>query len=196
MFRTIPFALALHTPITGLLAAIIAASWLAAPIAAQDPNGMSFCAYQPTVDDLAGVYTVTAGPSLLSSGSVTIPVRAIETYQVTLSIIGETLVLFSDSVPTVDLHSVGSEEPDWVGLGDVGDPMVTDSSDLGLLLDCDENSLLRISGTGIATSQEGRPFEFTLRLFAANDEMLIGDSTWMIDGMTMTQRQVYAEIGR
>lgn len=190
VFRTTP---APRTPIPGLLAAIVAASWLAAPVAAQAP--IIICSYQPEEDDLIGVYTVTTGPSVLHSGGAAIPMPTIDTYQATLAMIDRTLVLFADGRPTVDLHLVGDGEPDWVGLGDTSETPVVDSSDLGMLLECDENSLPRLTGTGIGTSQEGRQFEFTVRLFAASDGMLFGDSSWTIDGMTMIERQVYTEIG-
>ena len=182
------------SPIYGLAAAIVATCcFVAAPAATQDPEPMVFCAYQPTLDDLVGVYTVTAGPSALSSGGLTIPNANIETYQSTFALIDDVLVMFTDGAPSADFDIVGSEEQDWVGPDNVGGIPVTSTEDIGIVLDCDMNSLVRIIGTGIGTSQEGRQFEFTIRLFAALDGLLVGGNIWTIDGMTMRQRLVFSQ---
>lgn len=182
--------------IYGLAAAMVATCcFVATPVAAQDPEPMVFCAYQPTLDDLVGVYTVTAGPSALSSGGLTIPNPNIETYQSTFALLDGVLVMFTDGAPSVDFHIVGSEERDWVGPDNVGGIPVTSTEDIGIVLDCDMNSLVRLIGTGIGTSQEGRQFEFTIRLFATLDGLLVGGNMWTIDGMTMRQRLIYSQTG-
>ena len=177
------------------LAATVAVFCLSTPLAAQDPKPMSFCAYQPPLDDLIGVYTVTAGPSRLSSGGVNIPLPDVQTYQSTLALIDGVLVMFTDGAPSVDLHSVGSEEQDWFGPDNVAGVPVLSTDDMETVMDCDVNSLVRLMGTGIGTSQEGRRFEFTIRLFAVLDGSLVGGNSWTIDGMTMRQRLVFAETG-
>src|SRR5690606_21354792 len=42
-----------------LAVALFATVCLSTPLAAQDPKPMSFCAYQPLLDDLIGEYTMT-----------------------------------------------------------------------------------------------------------------------------------------
>lgn len=177
------------------LAATVAAFCLSTPLAAQGPGPMSFCAYQPPLDDLIGVYTVTAGPSRLSSGGVNIPLPDVQTYQSTLALIDGVLVMYTDGAPAIDLHPVGSEERDWIGPDNVGGIPVFSTDDMETVMDCDVNSLVRLMGTGIGTSQEGRQFEFTIRLFAVLDGSLVGGNSWTIDGMTMRQRLVFAETG-
>lgn len=177
------------------LAATIAAACLSTPATAQDPEPMRFCAYQPVLDDLIGVYTVTAGPSRLSAGGITIPLPDMQTYQSTLALIDGVLVMFTDGAPSIDLHPVGSEEQDWFGPDNVAGVPVLGTDDMEILMDCDVNSLVRLMGTGIGTSQEGRQFEFTIRLFAVLDGSLVGGNSWTIDGMTMRQRLVFAETG-
>lgn len=173
----------------------LAALFLTMPVAAQDPEPMVFCAYQPELDDLVGVYTVTAGPSALTSDGMTIPNPNIETYRSTFALIDGVLVMFTDGAPSVDFHHIGSDEPDWVGHDNVGGIPVTSTEDMGIVLDCDMNSLVRLIGTGIGTAQDGRQFEFTIRLFAVLDGLLVGGNLWTIDGMTMRQRLMYSQTG-
>lgn len=154
---------------------------------------MSFCAYQPPLDDLIGVYTVTEGPSRLSAGGITIPLPDVQTYQSTLALIDGVLVMFTDGAPSIDLHPVGAEEQDWFGPDNVAGVPVLSTDDMETVMDCDVNSLVRLMGTGIGTSQEGRQFEFTIRLFAVVDGSLVGGNFWTSDGMTMRQRLVFAE---
>lgn len=175
------------------LAATAAAFCLSTPLAAQEP--MRFCEYQPLLDDLIGVYAVTAGPSRLSSGGVTIPFPEIETYQSTLVLIDGALVLFTDGVPPMDLYPVGSEEQDWFGPDNVAGVPVLSTEDMETVMDCEVNSLVRLMGTGRRISQEGRPFELTIRLFAVVDGSLVGGSSWTVDGMTMRQRLVFTQTG-
>jgi len=67
---------------------------------------------------------------------------------------------------------------------------------MALMLGCDVNTLVRLIGTGIATSQEGRQFDYTIRLFAASDGTLVGgQSSWSVDDMTMTQRLTLTAMG-
>ncbi len=183
------------SPPRSMMTAIVAACCLSVPAAAQDPEPMRFCAYQPPLDDLIGVYTVTAGPSRLSSGGTTIPLPDVQTYQSTLALIDGVLVMYTDGAPSIDLHPVGADEQDWFGPDNVGGVPVLSTGDIETLLDCDVNSLVRLMGTGIGTSQEGRKFEFTIRLFAVLDGSLVGGNSWTIDGMTMRQRLVLAETG-
>jgi len=184
------------SPIYGLAAAIVATCcFVAAPAATQDPEPMVFCAYQPGLDGLVGVYTITAGPSALTSGGMTIPNPNIETYQSRFALIDGVLVMLTDGAPSVDFHLIGSDEPDWIGADNVGGIPVTSTEDISILLDCDINSLVRIIGTGIGTAQDGRQFEFTIRLFASLDGLLVGGNLWTIDGMTMRQRLVYSAVG-
>lgn len=183
------------SPSRSMIAAVVATCCFSVPAAAQDPKPMRFCDYQPPLDDLIGEYTVTAGPSRLSSGGTTIPFPKIETYKSTLALIDGVLVMYTDGAPTIDLHPVGSEERDWIGPDNVGGIPVFSTDDMETVMDCDVNSLVRLMGTGIGTSQEGRQFEFTIRLFAVLDGSLVGGNSWTIDGMTMRQRLVFAETG-
>lgn len=177
------------------VAVILAAACLSMPATAQDVEPMVFCEYQPVLDELIGIYTVQAGPSVLSSGGVAIPNPAVETFQTTLALIDGVLVMHTDGAPSIDLHPIGSDEPDWVGPDNVGGIPVLGTEDMEIVLDCDVNSLVRLVGTGIGTSQEGRQFEFTIRLFAVVDGSLVGGNSWTIDGMTMKQRLVLAKAG-
>lgn len=174
------------------LAALAAASVLALPTQAQDTDPTGSCAYQPSIGDLVGVYNATVGPGALTSGGATIPMAAIETYQTTLAVMDGGLVMITEGSPTISLALVGGEEPDWVGPDNVAGTPVVSTADLGLALGCDENSLVRLIGTGIATSQEGRQFEFTIRLIAAVSGSLVGGMSWTIDGMTMRQRLLFS----
>src|SRR5690554_5919828 len=115
----------------------LAALFLKMPVVAQDSEPMVFCAYQPELDDLVGVYTVTAGPSALTSGGMTIPNPNIETYQSTFALIDGVLVMFTDGAPSVDFHLIGSDEPDWIGADNIGGVPVTSTEDISILLDCD-----------------------------------------------------------
>lgn len=178
-----------------LAVALFATVCLSTPLAAQDPKPMSFCAYQPLLDDLIGEYTMTVGPSRLSSGGTTIPMPDVQTYRATLALIDGVLVLFTDDAPPVDLHPVGSEEQDWFGPDNVAGVPVLSTEDMETVMDCDVNSLVRLMGTGIGTSQEGQQFEFTIRLFAVVDGSLVGGNFWTSDGMTMRQRLVFSETG-
>lgn len=177
------------------LAVTVAAFCLSTPLAAQDPKPMSFCAYQPRLDDLIGEYTMAVGPSRLSSGGTTIPMPDVQTYRSTLALIDGVLVLFTDGAPPVDLHPVGSEEQNWFGGDNVAGVPVLSTDDMETVMDCDVNSLVRLMGTGIGTSQEGQQFEFTIRLFAVVDGSLVGGNFWTSDGMTMRQRLVFSETG-
>ena len=183
------------SPPSSMVAAIVATCCFSVPAAAQDPKPMRFCEYQPPLDDLIGVYAVTAGPSRLSSGGTTIPLPDVQTYQSTLALIDGVLVMYTDGASSIDLHPVGSEERDWVGPDNVGGIPVFGTDDMETVMDCDVNSLVRLMGTGIGISQEGRKFEFTIRLFAVLDGSLVGGNSWTIDGMTMRQRLVFAETG-
>lgn len=179
----------------GLSAGLLAALLFSAPALSQEPEAMVFCEYQPALDELVGVYQVQAGPSLLSANGQSVPLPSIQTFQVTLAMIDGVLVQYADGIPAIDLLPAGGDEPDWHAAGDIGGTPVVGTEDMEILLGCDVNSLVRLVGTGIGTSQEGRQFEFTIRLFAVLDGQLVGDNSWTIDGMTMRQRLVYAEIG-
>jgi len=168
---------------------------LPVPAMAQDPEPMAFCAYQPALDDLVGVYSVKSGPSVLSSGGVTIPNAQIETFEAVFAMVGGTLVMYADSRPTADFRTVGSEERDWVGADNVGGIPVMSTDDIGVVLGCDMNSLVRLVGTGVATTQEGEPFDFTIRLFATNDDLLVGANSWTHNGVSMTHRLVFTRSG-
>ena len=64
-----------------------------------------------------------------------------------------------------------------------------------LMEGCDINTFLRLIGTGTAISQEGRQFEYTIRLIAGREGWLYGgQSSWSVDGMTMNQRLDLMEI--
>lgn len=183
------------SPSRSVIAAVVATCCFSVPAAAQDPKPMSFCAYQPRLDDLIGEYTMTVGPSRLSSGGTTIPMPDLKTYRATLALIDGVLVMFTDDAPPVDLHPVGSEEQDWFGPDNVAGVPVLSTEDMETVMDCDVNSLVRLMGTGIGTSQEGQQFEFTIRLFAVVDGSLAGGNFWTSGGMTMRQRLVFAKAG-
>ncbi|MBV0914115.1 hypothetical protein [Anianabacter salinae] len=167
---------------------ILAAPCLPIPVAAQDADAMVFCEYQPSLEDLVGDYMVMTGPGALSSGGVEIPMPNVQEYRATLAMIDGVLVLYADDTQPIDLLPVAADEPDWTW-SDSDILEMPNSEDMSLLEGCDINSLLRLSGTGIATSQEGRQFEFTIRLFAGRQGWLYGgQSSWSVDGMTMNQR--------
>lgn len=170
-------------------AAALAASLLAMPAAAQDP--MTFCAYQPALDDLTGEYAVTSGPSVLSSGGITIPDAQIVTFEALFVMHEGTLFMYADGWLTAEFHATGSNEPDWVGADNIGGIPVMSTDDISSVLDCDMNSLVRLVGTGIATTQEGEPFDFTIRLFATNDGLLVGANSWTYNDVHMVHRLVF-----
>ena len=78
----------MNHPALRTLAAIAASLCRSATAAAQDPEPMRFCPYQPALDDLVGVYKVTSGPGRLSSGGIAIPLPDVQTYQATAAIPG------------------------------------------------------------------------------------------------------------
>lgn len=178
-----------------LWAALAAASALAMPAQAQDtdPDPVAGCAYQPSIGDLVGVYNATVGPGALTSDGATIPMATMQTYQTTLAVMDGGLVMITEGSPMIALAPVGDDEPDWIGPDNVAGTPVDSTADLGLVLGCDENTLVRLIGTGIATSQEGQQFEFTIRLIAAVNGALVGGMSWTLDGMTMRQRLVFSE---
>jgi|TARA_A100001391_G_scaffold63912_1_gene39833 hypothetical protein len=179
-----------------LLTIALAAPCAPLPAMAQEADPMVFCEYQPSPEDLVGVYTVTTGPSVLRSGGRSLPLPNIQTHQSTLAMIDGTLVLYADDTQAIELHPVADDEPDWSGPDTIGGTPVVSTDDIGLMLGCDVNTLVRLMGTGTATSQEGRQFEFTIRLFAASNGTLVGgQSSWSVDGMTMTQRLILEEAG-
>ena len=185
----------LLSPSRSMIAAVVATCCFSVPVSAQDPKPMSFCAYQPRLDDLIGEYTMTVGPSRLSSGGTTISRPDLQTYRSTFALIDGVLVMFTDGAPPVDLHPVGSEEQNWFGRDNVAGIPVLSTDDMETVMDCDVNSLVRLMGTGIGTSQEGQQFEFTIRLFAVVDGSLVGGNIWTSGGMTMRQRLVFAKAG-
>lgn len=176
-----------------LWAALAAASALAMPAQAQDTDPVAGCAYQPSIGDLVGVYNATVGPGALTSDGATIPMATMQTYQTTLAVMDGGLVMITEGSPMIALAPVGDDEPDWIGPDNVAGTPVDSTADLGLVLGCDENTLVRLIGTGIATSQEGQQFEFTIRLIAAVNGALVGGMSWTLDGMTMRQRLVFSE---
>jgi hypothetical protein len=178
----------------GVLQVILAtASALAMPAQAQDTGPTTRCAYQPSIGDLAGLYNATVGPGALTSDGTTIPMATIQTYQTMLAVMDGGLTMMTEGSPSIALAPVGGDEPDWVGPGSVAGTPVFSTADLGLTLGCDENTLVRLIGTGIATSQEGKQFEFTIRLVAAVNGVLVGGMSWTVDGMTMRQRLVFSQ---
>jgi len=190
-----------HTRTTQRIGALLCATATMAslpmlPVAAQEPYEMVFCAYQPSLEDLVGEYTVTTGPGVLSSGGINIPMPQVQTHQSTLALIDGALVLYADGAQPIDLAPVSDDEPDWNGPNTIGGTSVVSTDDMALMLGCDVNTLVRLIGTGIATSQEGRQFDYTIRLFAASDGTLVGgQSSWSVDDMTMTQRLTLTAMG-
>ena len=140
------------------------------------------------------MYAVTAGPSRLSSGGVTIPFPEIETHQSTLVLIDGALVC----LPTACRRWIcirGRARQDWFGPDNVAGVPVLSTEDMETVMDCECQFLVRLMGTGRRISQEGRPFELTIRLFAVVDGSLVGGSSWTVDGMTMRQRLVFTQTG-
>lgn len=173
----------------------LVAPCLPLPAATQDLSSMVFCEYQPSLEELIGDYTVTTGPGVLSSGGREIPMPNVHTYRATLALIDGVLVLYADDTPPIDLLPVSGSEPDWEWSAS-DDLQMPSSEDMRLMEGCDINTFLRLTGTGTVTSQEGRTFEYTLRLIAGHKGWLYGgQSSWSVDGMTMKQRLSLTKIG-
>lgn len=166
------------------------------PVLAQDPYEMVFCEFQPSLEELVGEYTVTTGPGVLSSGGHDISMPQVQTHQSTLAMVDGALILYADGAQPIELSPIAADEPDWNGPNTIGDASVVSTDDISLALGCDVNTLVRLIGTGVATSQEGRQFDYTIRLFAASDGTLVGgQSSWSVDDMTMTRRLTLTAIG-
>ena len=88
-------------------------SCFALPALAQETDAMAFCAYQPSLEDIVGDYTVTTGPGVLSSGGYKIPMPNVQTHRATLALIDGVLVLYVDDTAPIDLLPAGDSEPDW-----------------------------------------------------------------------------------
>lgn len=169
-------------------------SCFALPVLAQETGAMAFCAYQPSLEDIVGDYTVTTGPGVLSSGGHKIPMPNVQTHRATLALIDGVLVLYADDTAPIDLLPAGGSEPDWQWPAS-DDLQVPSSEDMRLMEGCDINTFLRLIGTGTAISQEGKQFEYTIRLIAGREGWLYGgQSSWSVDGMTMNQRLDLMEI--
>lgn len=169
-------------------------SCLALPAMAQESGAMAFCAYQPSLEGIVGDYTVTTGPGVLSSGGHKIPMPNVQTHRATLALIDGVLVLYADGTAPIDLQPAGDNEPDWQWPAS-DDLQVSGSEDMRLMEGCDINTFLRLIGIGTAISQEGRQFEYTIRLIAGREGWLYGgQSSWSVDGMTMNQRLDLMEI--
>ncbi|WP_417249464.1 hypothetical protein [Celeribacter sp.] len=165
------------------------------PALAQDAEPMVYCEYQPSLEDLVGDYTVITGPGFLISGGNVVPLPQVQTSQATLALVDGALVFYADDVPPVELMPVGDDEHDWTWSKD--DIHELSSRELSLVKGCDVNSLLRLTGKGIGTSQEGRQFEFSIRIFAESKGVLsAGESFWIVDGMAMRTRVSMEAVGR
>lgn len=177
-----------------LFTTVVAAVFPVLPVTAQEADAMVFCEYQPSLEDLVGEYSVTSGPSVLTADNRSVSLPQVETHQSTLAMIDGDLVLYADDTQPITLEPVSDDEPNWNGSDNIGGVPVLSTDDIGLTLGCDINTLVRLIGTGTATSQDGQQFEFTIRLFATlAGELVGGQSSWSVDGMTMKQRLLLEE---
>lgn len=174
--------------------AMLVVSHLALPALAQDAEPMVFCEYQPSLEDLVGDYLVTTGPGVLSSGGVEIRLPDVQTHRATLALIDGVLVLYADDTPPIDLLPVSGSEPDWEW-SQSDDLQMPSSEDMRLMEGCDINTFLRLSGRGIATSLEGRTFDYNINLIASTGVLYGLQSSWSVDGMTMDLRLTLSETG-
>lgn len=173
--------------------AVLVMLCLALPAPAQEPDPMVFCEYQSSLEELVGEYTVTTGPGILSSGGVKIPMPNVQTHRATLALIDGVLVLYADDTPPIDLLPVSGSEPDWEWSAS-DDLQMPSSEDMRLMEGCDINTFLRLTGRGIATSQEGRTFDYNINLIASKGLLYGLQSSWSVDGMTMDLRLTLSEI--
>jgi hypothetical protein len=173
--------------------AALTMSLMPLPALAQDAEPMVFCEYQPSLEELVGDYMVTTGPGVLSSGGVKIPMPDVQTHRATLALIDGVLVLYAEDTPPIDLMPVSGSEPDWEW-SESDDLQMPSSEDMRLMEGCDINTFLRLTGRGIATSQEGRTFDYNINLIASKGVLYGLQSSWSVDGMTMDLRLTLSEI--
>ena len=165
------------------LAAIAAAAGV--PASAQDDRAEN-CDRVLAYEDLAGSYTITLGPSLLTApGAPSIPMPTEDVLQGTMAAIGESLALDAPNTD-VTLRFAGSAEPDWRWGTDEGMAHIS-SGDLGLALGCEVSDLPRLVGEGTGRSAEGHPLALTYRLVVVEDGYLYGQFRWQAQGLTMTR---------
>ncbi|WP_417580790.1 hypothetical protein [Pelagibacterium sp.] len=179
---------------TSALSAALAACLLTMPASAQEADEMVFCEYQPDLEELVGEYAFRAGPSTLVSrdGSVVLP--DVQSGQVSVFMLDGSLVLVGDG-RELELDPISIDYPNVEMYDDFGGVPVLAAEDIGIILGCDETTLLRLAGDGFFTSQEGIQAPFRAYLFAAAEGTLTGRVTWTYGGMTMLQNFVLDKIG-
>jgi hypothetical protein len=139
------------------LAAALTATITAAPALASPP-----CDVVPPLDALNGGYEVTVGNALVFGNNRIVPLRASETFAVTMEAQSDLLMMRAG--PSVIVLEYADAEDGALDFKELEDVLNIGQDDFPALMGCGLDRLPVLTGGGLANSQEGTSIEFEYEL--------------------------------
>ena len=163
------------------LVAVVMAALATAPAFASPP-----CDVVPPLDELSGGYDVTVGNALIFGDNRIVPLRASETFAVTME--AQDTLLMMQAGPNVVVLEYADAEDGTLDFKELEDVLNIGQDDFPALMGCGLERLPMLRGGGLANSQEGTPIEFEYELViwdysAGQRPEMMGTLSWSGGGI-------------